>query len=306
MVRLTDGHYLCQVIVMPTLPVYRELGIDALLRGHAGELMHMTKAYNFSLDAEALSAQDEAALEGWLFRHLQTYMLEGTGGRLFAAAHRGQMEDLARTSLRDCLRASRGVEPPVQRVWHLFLSQRLRRETAMSLEEFGAYVETRVPYLDNELVDALFDAPPRLKLGETIQAHILRRRRPDFLGVVNVNTGARMGAGRLARLFGKARQKVLAKLGVKGYQPYERLGLWLRRELRPLVGRVLLDPRCLERGIFDPQTVREVVDQHTSARRNHTFLIMAMMTFELGQRAFVDGPGDAHPRQQAGEALCPC
>src|SRR5207302_8866403 len=93
MVRLTDGHYLSQCIVMPTLPVYRELGIEVLLRGHAGELMHMTKAYNFSLDREALAVRDEAALEGWLLRHLQTYMLEGTGGRLFAPPYRGQMEE---------------------------------------------------------------------------------------------------------------------------------------------------------------------------------------------------------------------
>jgi asparagine synthase (glutamine-hydrolysing) len=305
MVRLTDGHYLSQCIVMPTLPFYRDLGVEVLLRGHAGELMHMTKAYNFSLDGEALAARDEAALEGWLFRHLQTYMLEGTEGRLFAPPHRGRMEDLARESLRCCLQASRGVAPPVNRVWHLFISQRLRRETAMSLVKFGSLVETRLPYLDNELVDALLAAPPRLKLGETIQAHLLRRRFPAFLNVVNVNTGARMGAGSLERLFGKARQKVLAKLGARGYQPYERLGLWLRRELRPLVGQVLLDPCCLERGIFDPQAVRDVVDRHTNGQSNHTFLIMAMMAFELGQREFVDGEGMGSPPEQAAQALCP-
>ena len=55
MVRLTDGHYLSQCIVMPTLPVYRDLGVQVLLRGHAGELMHMTKAYNFSLDRPTLA-----------------------------------------------------------------------------------------------------------------------------------------------------------------------------------------------------------------------------------------------------------
>src|SRR5439155_2343263 len=89
MVRLTDGHYLSQCIVMPTLPVYRELGIDVLLRGHAGELMHMQKAYNFSLDSEALAARDDDTIEAWLLRHLQTFMMEGTEGQLFAAPHRG-------------------------------------------------------------------------------------------------------------------------------------------------------------------------------------------------------------------------
>ena len=45
LVFLTDGHYLDQAITGPTLEVYRNLGIEVLLRGHAGELLHMDKAY---------------------------------------------------------------------------------------------------------------------------------------------------------------------------------------------------------------------------------------------------------------------
>jgi asparagine synthase (glutamine-hydrolysing) len=306
MVHLTDGHYLCQCIVMPTLPLYRELGVQVLLRGHAGELMHMTKAYNFSLDREALALRDSAALGGWLFRHLRTYMLEGIPEALFQPNFQGQLDALARESLADCLGESAGIDPPQQRIAHLFLTQRLRRETAMSLVEFGSVVETRLPYLDNELIDALMAAPPRLKLDDTIQTHILRRRMPAFLNVVNANTGTRMGAGRLARLFARARLKVLAKLGVPGYQPYERLGLWLRRELRPLVERLLLSDRCLGRGVFSPSGVRAVVHGHLDLGRNHTFLLLAMMIFELGQREFVDGdvqtPADAG--QTVGAGTC--
>jgi asparagine synthase (glutamine-hydrolysing) len=294
MVWLTDGHYLSQCVVMPTLPIYRDLGIEVLLRGHAGELMHMTKAYNFSLDADALAIRDEAGLRDWLFQHLQAYLLGGTDGKLFAPAHRRQIAQLARESLHSCLRESEGVTPPVRRVWHLFLRQRLRRETALSLVKFGSLVETRLPYLDNELVDILLAAPAELRLGEKIQAHILRRRAPEFLRVVNVNTGARLEAGLLARLLGRARLKVFAKLGVRGYQPYERLGRWLRNELRPEVANILLNERCLGRGLFDPPAVRKVVGDHLDGRRNHTFLLLALMTFELGQRELIDadsGPG---------------
>lgn len=294
MVQLTDGQYLCQCIVMPTLPVYRDLGIRVLLRGHAGELMHMTKAYNFSLDRQALAAGDEAGLMEWLWRHMQAFMMDGTNGRLFAPAHRGATEELARDSLRSCLEETAGTEPQVHRIWRLFLSQRLRRETALSLAEFDSVVETRLPYLDNEVIDELFAAPPGLKLRDAIQTHILRRRRPEFLKVVNVNTGTVVGAGPVRRAASKFRMKVLAKLGVSGYQPYERLGLWLRRELRPLVRRLLLCERFLGRGVFDPQTVRAVVDDHLNCRRNHTYLVLALMIFETAQRTLVDGD-DAEP-----------
>ncbi|MFL5244268.1 MAG: asparagine synthetase B family protein [Gemmataceae bacterium] len=291
MVHLTDGHYLSQCIVIPTLPLYRELGIEVLLRGHAGELMHMEKAYNFSLNKEALAFTSAAELEGWLFGRLRTYMLDAVDGSLFAPAFQDSIDELARDSFQGCFRESDGMQPLIHRVWHMFISQRLRRETAMSMMEFGSVVETRLPFLDNELVDALLAAPPGMKLSDTIQRHILTRRLPAFLNVVNANTGARLGANRLERFLAKVRLKVFAKLGVKGYQPYERLGLWLRQDLRSVVERVLLSSRCLDRGIFNPDTVRSVVRQHFDNQRNHTFLLMAMMIFEAGQEEFVDGMG---------------
>ena len=294
MVNLTDGHYLDQCIVLPTLPLYRELGIDVLLRGHAGELMHMNKAYNFSLDAAAWGIRSEAELEGWLFGHLSAYMLDDVAGPLLAGTSRGEFEELARKSLQECLAESAVVEPQLQRIWHLFVSQRLRRETAASLAMFESVVETRVPFLDEGLTPLLMSAPAELKVGDAIQTHILRHRRPEFLKVVNANTGTRMGAGPLWQKASTFKLRALAKLGVKGYQPYERLGLWLRRELRGLVRDLLIDDRCLERGVFCPDTVRSVVRGHQEAGRNHTYLLMAMMIHELGQRQFVDGESSEH------------
>jgi asparagine synthase (glutamine-hydrolysing) len=289
MVSLTDGQYLCQCIVMPTLPIYRELGIRVLLRGHAGELMHMNKAYNFSLDRAAMTIADDAQLLSWTWRHLQSYMLDDVNGRLFVGISQADTAALAQESLRDCLQSTNPSLAPVQRIAQLFLSQRSRRETALSLVEFDSVVETRLPYMDNELIDALFSAPPEMKIGEEIQTHILRRHRPEFLRVVNANTGTRVGTSQWRRSVAKLRSRILAKLGVPGYQPYERLGLWLRRELRPLVRCVLLSDRCLTRGIFDPQTVRGIVEAHLAGRRNHTYLILAMMIFETAQLKFHDG-----------------
>jgi hypothetical protein len=295
MVRLTDGHYLCQCIVMPSLPLYRELGIEVLLRGHGGELMHMHKAYNYSLDREGLKVQGEAELEKWLLRHLRAYMAETDTRSLFASLDSRQIEEHARDSLRSCLRESEGIEPLVHRVWSLFLSQRLRRETALSMVEFGSVVETRLPYLDNDLIDALLAVPPGLKLDDTIQTHILRQHQPAFLNVVNSNTGACLGAGRMRRSIAQVRLKVLSKLGVHGYQPYERLGPWLRQDLAPLVKSNLLSPRSLDRGIFNPQIVRNVVNDHLERKCNNTFLILALLIFEAGLREFVDGDSEYTP-----------
>jgi asparagine synthase (glutamine-hydrolysing) len=287
MVRLTDGQYLSQCIVMPTLPIYQQLGIRVLLRGHAGELMHMHKAYNYSLDQEALAIDSRDSLGTWLFRRLQAYMLDGVEKPVFREAYQRDLAGLARESLEHDLNDTQGDGPALQQIWRLFITQRLRRETVLSLMKFRSVVEPRLPFLDNDLIELLLAAPPGRKLGEEMQSYILRKRRPEFLNVVNANTGARLGASSLHRKITSLQMRVLAKLGAPGYQPYERLGLWLRRELAPTVRDILLSEQCLERGVYDPAGVRQVVDQHVQGR-NHTFLLMGLMIFELGQRYLSD------------------
>jgi hypothetical protein len=138
--------------------------------------------------------------------------------------------------------------------------------------------------MDRALVERLLALPVEWKLDDELQTFILRKRQPQFCAVENTNTGSVLGAGRMRRAAAGVRMKVFSKLGLPGYQPYERLGLWLRQELAPLVEEILLDEACLDRGIFAPDTVRSVVQRHLSGARNHTYLIMALMVFEVGHR----------------------
>jgi hypothetical protein len=140
--------------------------------------------------------------------------------------------------------------------------------------------------------------PAEARLGDDIQAEILRHLRPDFLGVVNSNTGARLGAGAMETQYYRWKRRILSKLGVKGYQPYERLGLWIRRELRPWIERTLDDDLFHGRGHFRPDAVRQMLARHMTGQANHTFLIMSLMAFELGQRLLSDPDGFA-PEQRS-------
>lgn len=283
MVRLTDGQYLSQCIVMPTFSVYQRLGVRVLHRGHGGELMHMSKAYNYSLDADAI-APSEDGLESWLWRRLQAYLLDGVEGSLFADPM-VERESLARDALKTAIASTPAGEPATQRIAHLFLDQRVRRETALSLMKFRSVVEPRMPYMDRRLVELLLALPTQCKMDDELQTFILRKHQPKFCKVENTNTGSVLAAGKVRRTAAGLRMRVCSKLGMPGYQPYERLGLWLRRELATLVEEVLLDEACLDRGIFTPDTVRAVVRRHLAGQRNHTYLIMAMMVFEVGHRA---------------------
>ncbi len=289
MVELTDGHYLSQCIVMPTLPLYPELGVRVLLRGHVGELLHMHKAYNFSVDDEFRRLEGDDSLESWLWSHLQSHLTDCVDLPLLAAVSSSDFKEVGRQTLRAAMKATDRFERPLDRLSQMFLDQRLRRETAMSLVKFNSVVDVRVPYLDSRFVQAVFDAPPEARIGERAHTEVLRRHRPSFLLPANSNTGARVGAGPAWRTICYLRMRVLAKLGVRGYQPYERLGLWLRRELREVVERTLLDAKCLDRGLLNPDCVRGVVAAHNAGAKNHTFLIMAMMIVERGSNLF-DSP----------------
>jgi asparagine synthase (glutamine-hydrolysing) len=277
LVGLTDGHYLDQGIVMPTMPLYREHGIASLMRGHGGELLHMTKAYAFSLDRAALHAS-ETELNAWLLSHLTNYMLAGVPDDLFTIDLRAG----AAASLRRALDRCQPTERPVDRVWQLFLNERIHRETTLSMHTFENFVGIRQPYLDNDVIDVLFSLPAAMKLGDELQTRVLRRCRPAFLDVTNANTGARMGAGAIETALARLRLKVGAKLGWRGYQPYERLGLWLRHELRLFAESVVTSEQFLGSGLFRPDAVRRVVGQHMSGQANHTFLIMSLVIFGLG------------------------
>ncbi|MDO4576225.1 MAG: asparagine synthase-related protein [Planctomycetia bacterium] len=294
MVRLTDAHYLSSSIVIPTLSFYREQGIQTLLRGHAGELFHMSKAYAFSLEASDLHSfsgpQSQAhrqRLEEWAYSHLQAFLMQNVKGKLFAGFVGMHLEEYSREAMRQILQDA-GLEQHAdvaQTVWHLYLRQRVAREISMSMRKFDAYVNVRLPILDRRLLELLFRLPVSMKMGETIQKRILEKYRPDFLRVKNVNTGTYIGAGSLRQKVAGLQQRAMAKFGFPGYQPYEKMGLWLRRELREYVQNTILNSEFLDSGFYNPDVLRNIVQEHNDGI-NHTYLILALTIVARGIKYF--------------------
>jgi len=59
----------------------------------------------------------------------------------------------------------------------------------------------------------------------------------------------------------------------------------LKNELR----EVLLDPVSLKRGLFRPETVRQLIDEHVEGKREHSFRLWALLMLELWFRRHLDG-----------------
>ena len=125
-------------------------------------------------------------------------------------------------------------------------------------------LEVRAPILDHVLVEWVTGLPPEWKLRGNRQKYILRK---------------------LAERVGVPKE-VLHRRKQGFALP---LVHWIRNELKDLLLTVLLEPRTLQRGYFNPRGVRQLLDEHFQGRRVHSGRIWRLLMFELWHRNFLEG-----------------
>jgi asparagine synthase (glutamine-hydrolysing) len=73
----------------------------------------------------------------------------------------------------------------------------------------------------------------------------------------------------------------------QGFSPPDQS--WYRGPTMDYIREILLDPRSLERGYFQPSFVKRVLEEHLTGRVNHRLLIWSLLSFEWWNRLFMDG-----------------
>jgi hypothetical protein len=68
------------------------------------------------------------------------------------------------------------------------------------------------------------------------------------------------------------------------------IGAWLRGPFDHVLDEYVLSSRAMQRGIFNPVFVKEIVARHY-AGENHAERLWALINFEIWQRRFFDGEG---------------
>jgi asparagine synthase (glutamine-hydrolysing) len=98
-------------------------------------------------------------------------------------------------------------------------------------------------------------------------------------------------------------KKVAERLGVPSqvlYRPKQGFALplvhWFRKQMKDELPDLLLNSRALQRGYFDPQAVRRVLDEHSRGRFDHSGLIWQLLIFELWHRNFLASAGEKNGR----------
>jgi len=64
---------------------------------------------------------------------------------------------------------------------------------------------------------------------------------------------------------------------------------WLRHELKDIAYDTLLSPAARQRGLFRPEFVQRLLDEHCAYRANHHPRLWALLMLELWFAAWIDG-----------------
>ena len=145
-------------------------------------------------------------------------------------------------------------------------------------------LETRLPFLDNDLVEFAQSLPVRLKLGNLSEVVRMNENEP---GPKGERFYRRSGDGKmlLRRAMGRHLPEVAATSIKQGFSGPD--ATWFRGESIDYVRRALLrsDARIYE--WLDADTVRALVDDHLSGRENRRLLIWSLLCLEEWCRAFL-------------------
>jgi asparagine synthase (glutamine-hydrolysing) len=181
----------------------------------------------------------------------------------------------------------------------------------LSLEQ--TQVSMRSPYLDNDFVRTVFQAPQIAHTSNDVCLRLIADG-DRALGRIRTDRGLGGSAGPLSAAASRALLEFqfkaeyaydygmpqwvawidgrLSRLRLEraflGRHKFYHFRLWYRDALSRYVREMLLDPRTLSRPYIEPSRLRSIVESHIGGTRNYTTEIHKVLTLELVHRLFLD------------------
>ena len=151
-----------------------------------------------------------------------------------------------------------------------YLIELLMKQDQMSM---AASIESRVPFLDHELVEFAAKIPARYSIAGMAGKFILKQAVEDLLP-----------------------RSVVYRKKMGFPTPWE---YWLAGPQLECLERMLLAPRSMDRGLFRPEVVQRFFAEHRNKERDHNHRIWRLLSLEVWQRVFLDGEAPERVRCDA-------
>jgi asparagine synthase (glutamine-hydrolysing) len=136
--------------------------------------------------------------------------------------------------------------------------------TKVDRASMSVSLEVRAPYLDPRVAEFAASLPSRYKLHGYTSKYILKRAAKGLV------------------------PSFVWRRGKKGFGvPFAK---WLKGELRPLARDLLAPARLRRGGLFNPDYVARLQDEHERGVANHRKLLWTLLSFELWRESFVETP----------------
>lgn len=148
------------------------------------------------------------------------------------------------------------IDPLTRSLWlyqQTYLAEDILTKVDRASMAYG--LEVRAPFLDSVLVDRVEALPARYKYGKNQTKRLLKRS----------------VAGRLPPSIIGRRKK---GFGIPAAR-------WLRGPLSPLIDRLLGRPALRSQGIFRPEAVARLIDEHRMGVRDHRKPLWTLLMFQL-------------------------
>lgn len=138
-------------------------------------------------------------------------------------------------------------------------------------------LESRVPFLDNDLVDFAMSMPVRMKLGNLSEIVRINENEP---GLKTNKYFERARDGKLA-LRKAMRRYVPEEVTMREKQGFSAPDAsWFRGESIDYMQRTVFNDRARIYEFFDPKAVRGLVQEHLDGRSNRRLFIWSLLSFE--------------------------
>lgn len=138
-------------------------------------------------------------------------------------------------------------------------------------------LESRVPMLDNDLVDFALRLPVKYKLSDLAE-NIQRVKNDPNIKSENYYLRTNHGKYLLRKTMEKYIPETIDRADKQGFSAPD--ASWFRNECRDMVDSVVYNDRANLWEFFDPKIIRGLVDEHMDGSANRRLLIWSLLNFE--------------------------